>query len=1131
MEENKFQNQLIENQNYSKRSTFSVGVDNHHPVHKKHSNLVQKHQIHQLKRATSSFQSNYSGQYQKKQNSDLESQKGQLNCIDSLEKWKQLELIIKKLKFNTYVKKFLMLSRKRLYKLLNITQVNLINDQASYFDFEKQVQRYQKKNIQIQGSYKEVALWMIFNPNNIFLEIWNFIKIICIIICFFFYLVSFAFSISIQEILSPFISFGCQLFLVLDILVHLNTAIYLKGQLNNKRSAILKQYKSSNCLYRDLIQVIAYFLYQFLVFTDFTPTFIQQLLLLPIVLKYQDLNNMLQKMKSKYIQKKETQNIFELIYLIKNILFISHVFSCIWILTAKIYIQTNQGHIVSAQSVSNQQNFTTWIDLMSIQNESWAIQYLYSYYFIIVTMITVGYGDVRPTNPLEVGVCIVLMMTCCLVFGFAINQIGYIFQDAYFREKSIFQKRNIISKYMQKKEINSNVQQQVFEYLEYTWREEIDEHQQEANIILNQLSGNLKQSIQLESNKLILKQNRILKDNFDKQILSEIIPYIQEQNCTPGEIVIDNEIGNVECYLYFVQQGQLELLKNEQKSQKINSQHNAHSFKKIMQGDNFGQQSFFTGIKEDLGVRSLNFSTLLKIKRSDFIAILKQYQSEYEKFCMIKDKIIFSGFYAQLNEQCSSCKERTHSEILCPILHYVPKKFKILQENSRNYPHITRNSNFQRNILQKKNTLKDLENNIYRTVQFIEDKYQDLDEFENQNLEYSFFKNEFNSMNEIEEYQDKVLYNPSVEQIKSQMQKNNLNKEDVAIPKKRSKLFGFSHTNSSLNNQKTQDDENQSHLQNNGEEDGDQGSKMKRLQQIYKNTISSNLEQNLKPTQELEEQVESHLIQKYNQNNRFSIVNQSIKDLQFSEKSIKRQKSSEINSNFSVQIENQTKLSIADYTNKLILHNNQNNFDFEIFQGKFETLQNFKNYYPFQNCKEILNKLNELNVSKRSNFIGIRARKMSKHDNGSCYSRRNNLFKFIKQKGNNQKDQKSDFNQSLLNYSLDLNYKQQNIDLLSKFAQNSSNKLDQSNISNFEEIKLNQSNQLNEVSNQILINAIKVDIETPLFEEDQEHFKVQPSISQCKRSYLTENCNFKCHSFDENSKEKLDPFIQLQKQS
>ncbi|EAR91772.2 cyclic nucleotide-binding domain protein (macronuclear) [Tetrahymena thermophila SB210] len=1094
-EENKFQSQQIDNQNYSKRSTFSVGVNHYQlPTFKRASNM-----LHQVKRVNSSFQSN-SGSYQKKFISDSQNSKVLLNSTDGQAKWKQLEQIMKKLKFKTYVKKFLMLSRKRLYKLLNITQVNLINDQASYFDFEKQAERQKKKNLLTQKKQNEVAQWMIFNPNNIFLEIWSFIKIICIIICFFFYLVSFAFSVSIQELLSPYISFGCQFFLVLDIFVHLNTAIYLKGQLNNSRSAILQQYMSSKCFYRDLIQVIAYFLYQFLVLTDFTPTFLQQLLLLPIVLKYQDLNNMLQKMKIKYIQKKETQNIFELINLIKNILFISHVFSCIWILTAKLNLKINQGYLASTQSVSNQQNFTTWIDFMNIQNENWAIQYLYSYYFIVVTMITVGYGDVKPTNPLEVGVCIVLMMTCCLVFGFAINQIGYIFQDVYLREKNIFQKRNIISKYMQKKEINSKVQQQVFEYLEYTWREEIDEHIQEANIILNQLSGNLKQLISLESNKLILKQNRILKDNFDKQILQEIIPYIQEQNCTPGEIVIDCQIGNVECYLYFVQQGQLEFFSNGQKSEKINNYQDVHSIKKIFQGENFGQQSFFTGAKENLGVRSLSFSTLLKIKRSDFVNILKQYQSDYEKFCMIKDKIIFSGFYAQLNEQCSSCKERTHSEILCPILHYIPKKFKILQENDRNFPHITRNSSFQRNISHKTNTLKELENNVYRIVQFIEDKCEDLDQFENQNLEYPCFQNEYNnSFNEIDEHQDKVFQNASNEQMQPQFQKSSLVKDEIAFPRRRSKILALIHTNSLMNSQKALDEEIQQHIQNQSEEGSDLVNKRKRLNQIKKNVISESMEQqNNKLTQELDELTESHLYQKYGQNNRVSFINQSLKDLQISEKCTKHQISSENANNFQVQIENQAKVSI-DFPSKFILHSFQN-YDFEVFQGKFESLQNFKYYYPFQNCKEIINKLNEINLSKR-NKMGIK--KTSKNDNSTCYGRRNNLFKFIQQLKSSHRDQKTDSNQISINQSFEFNIKQQNADFSSnKQAQNSSSKLEQSNISSFEEIQLNQSKQSNEISNQNQNNTIKVDLEIPLFEEDQEHFQIQPSSSQCKRSYL-----------------------------
>lgn len=64
---------------------------------------------------------------------------------------------------------------------------------------------------------------------------------------------------------------------------------------------------------------------------------------------------------------------------------------------------------------------------MNLEDKEWGIQYLYSYYFISVTMITVGYGEIRPTNPVEVAVCTVIMMVCCLIFGFTINSIGEIF--------------------------------------------------------------------------------------------------------------------------------------------------------------------------------------------------------------------------------------------------------------------------------------------------------------------------------------------------------------------------------------------------------------------------------------------------------------------------------------------------------------------------------------------------------------------------------------------------------------------------------------------------------------------------------------------------------------------------------
>jgi hypothetical protein len=43
-----------------------------------------------------------------------------------------------------------------------------------------------------------------------------------------------------------------------------------------------------------------------------------------------------------------------------------------------------------------------------------------------VTMITVGYGDIAPTNNFETIVNIVSMMIACGVFGYSFNAIGTI---------------------------------------------------------------------------------------------------------------------------------------------------------------------------------------------------------------------------------------------------------------------------------------------------------------------------------------------------------------------------------------------------------------------------------------------------------------------------------------------------------------------------------------------------------------------------------------------------------------------------------------------------------------------------------------------------------------------------------
>lgn len=41
-----------------------------------------------------------------------------------------------------------------------------------------------------------------------------------------------------------------------------------------------------------------------------------------------------------------------------------------------------------------------------------------------VIMITVGFGDISPTNELEIFLCIISMLIACGVFAYALNEFG-----------------------------------------------------------------------------------------------------------------------------------------------------------------------------------------------------------------------------------------------------------------------------------------------------------------------------------------------------------------------------------------------------------------------------------------------------------------------------------------------------------------------------------------------------------------------------------------------------------------------------------------------------------------------------------------------------------------------------------
>ncbi|KAL4510977.1 hypothetical protein ABPG73_008055 [Tetrahymena malaccensis] len=540
-----------------------------------------------------------------------------------------------KIRFKKYASIFLQFARKRMFRLLNGKQIEMINDK-SYFKEEKmysiqanQMQGlrrlsvnskvynliYQNQNgkkrdkekSKLECIYQQIP---IFLPHTKFIEFWQAIKIFATLICFFCYLVCFSFESLISQLFRIEFIIFCQLLTFLDIFIHTNTAIYVKGVLCTNRQAIFKYYRESNAFLYDFISQFFPLSY-FLITQDNWQSRIALVLLLPIVFKYKDINIIINNMKDKFLFDKKAQNIIELINLFKNVILISHIFACIWILAAKIsYLVYNIPQLQQQPSnLSNNYNTQTWIDMMQLTDSSWIVQYIYSYYFITVTMATVGYGDIKPTNVIEIIVCTALMMICCAIFAFTINSIGQIFQDFYQKENMIREKRFIIGNYMIKKGVSKSTMKDVYEYLEYYWKERSDENLQEENHIISQLSNGLREELLAESNRIIFKDCSFFKDNFSYETLLRCLPIIQEQRCTPEEVIYDSEIGDSDIWLYFIQEGELELFiqsPDYTNKRKIQFQNSAITI--IKQGDQFGEVQFFTGEQPKMSLKSLNFS-------------------------------------------------------------------------------------------------------------------------------------------------------------------------------------------------------------------------------------------------------------------------------------------------------------------------------------------------------------------------------------------------------------------------------------------------------------------------------------------------------------------------------------------
>ena len=594
----------------------------------------------------------------------------------------------------------------------------------------------------------------VFHPYQTIKILWDICHLMVIVFWFFYIPLLMAFEeVHTQQYSQQYrISFISSLFLIIDIIVNLNTSYFKNGVVERRRSKIFSYYISTRFPY-DFITCLPILLdwiisihaadFNFINFQSYRTIHYIKFLFFVKFTTFREISN---RILEKFLLKEKFQNILALFKVFFISILVAHLFACFWFLTADLS-QTSE----------------TWLTKLNLKDSTWNIQYLYSMYWASITMMTVGYGDIVPQNDSETIVCLISVLLGCAVYAYNINSIGMILQDLNKESISFNHNINIINQFMQRKKINNDLQMRIREYLRFIWKEENAQNLEEEHKIIELLSSSLKEELLIEAYGSVLKKYPMFFANFSENSLRKVVNIIKDIKLIPDENVFLEEDDDA-LSIFFIMKGKVELY--------VSKEENPLVVRELGVGDYFGEIGFFSGKKRVLSAKSKDFTTLFSINREEFIKVLQKNSDDFEKFCMIQDQIQLYENYFPLKLRCFSCNQLGHLAGQCHLIHFMADQEKVIKTYNF-YIDQERDENWKRKV-RKINALK-----TKKTLLTTSRKIKDMLKKEKDALNELNIGNQWQSMSsseqlfseegdEDDEDEDDEVHEPEIDELKEE---------------------------------------------------------------------------------------------------------------------------------------------------------------------------------------------------------------------------------------------------------------------------------------------------------------------------------------------------------------------------
>ncbi|MBF0416257.1 MAG: ion transporter [Magnetococcales bacterium] len=248
-----------------------------------------------------------------------------------------------------------------------------------------------------------------------------------------------------------------------------------------------------------------------------------------------------------------------------------------------------------------------WILLNDTANKDPLSIYIQAFYWLIVTVATVGYGDITPQTDLARIYAVLVMMVGIGMYGYIIGTVSTTIANANAQKQRRHEKFSALAEFMQRYEIPLATQNDIFSFYDHFLRDRMTM----ATEILQELPEELRREIDKYVNLFMLRSVPFFQ-HASHECLMDMVGCLTTTICTPKEIII--RAGDKGNEMYFLFHGEVEVLDAQNRP-----------LVRLRAGSFFGEIALLRQVERVATVRALTFCDLYVLSRAEFSRVMASY--------------------------------------------------------------------------------------------------------------------------------------------------------------------------------------------------------------------------------------------------------------------------------------------------------------------------------------------------------------------------------------------------------------------------------------------------------------------------------------------------------------------------